>query len=149
MERIMELLSDMVLKPLIGEQDLADAKQAVLFEKEDTELRPEKEAALIEMSHATSFGNSAIGLARICPDESLGLITRDVILKYFQTYYIPPRIVVSGVGVDHKELVDLAKTYFKFPEATWNVEDLKIKTTIEPDASASNYVGGITKVIIL
>ena len=144
----MELLGDAIFQPLLTAQDLVDAKQSVVFEKEDMELRPEKETTLIEMSHATAYGNATLGLPRLCPDASLEAINRDILLKYFHTYYVPSRIVVSGVGVDHKEVVDLSKKYIKGSEAVWNVEDLKIKTVIEPDTSVAKYVGGITKVCL-
>jgi len=142
----MELLGDAVFQPLLNDEELSGARQSVLYEKEDLELRPEKEAVLVEMCHATAFGNNTLGLPRQCPEENLELIDRDTLLKYFQTYYTPSRMVVSGVGVDHKELVDLTKRYLKAAEAVWNVEELKDKTIIKPDTTVAKYRGGFNKV---
>ncbi|CAL8108168.1 unnamed protein product [Orchesella dallaii] len=137
--KMMKLLGDAVLRPRLTDEELAGARQSILYEIEDLQLRPEKEAVIMEMIHEAAWNNNTLGYARFCRPEGIESITRQEILKFMKTNYTPDRIVVSAVGVDHSELVDLSKEYFNFDNATWNVEGVK---GVDPDESTATYVGG-------
>lgn len=60
---------------------------------------------------------------------------------YIQRYYRPERITISGVNVDHDELVRQCEKYFHDTEPSWLSEEI-----VKPDESIAQYVGGILKV---
>jgi len=146
MEKVINLLSSTVLQPVLSQAEIEEARQSIQFEKEDMELRPEQEISLIEMLHKVSWGDSNLGLSRYCPEQNIELITRDHILKFLRTYFIPSRMVISGVGVEHQELVDLVKHYFDFSQSTWNTELLGDSLVGEVDTSVANYEGGMIRI---
>jgi processing peptidase subunit alpha len=99
----------------------------------------------LEKVHAAAWGNGTLGLPRYCPPENIDNITRDHILSYMKTYFRPPRIVVSGVGVEHNELVDLTKMYFENSKSAWDENDFNLTGPSEPDQSVAKYTGGYLK----
>lgn len=85
------------------------ARQTILFELEDLELRPEQEPVLFEMIHAAAYHDNTLGLPKICPAENSSVIDSKILFHYMRNYYTPKRMVVAGVGVEHEKLVDLAQ----------------------------------------
>ena len=61
-------------------------------------------------------------------------------------YYIPSRMVVAGVNVDHEDLVELTRKYFVESKPIWHKEREVIKP---PDESLTQYTGGIVKVTMI
>ena len=61
-------------------------------------------------------------------------------------YYIPSRMVVAGVNVDHEDLVELTRKYFVESKPIWHKEGEVIKA---PDESLTQYTGGIVKVTMI
>lgn len=55
-----------------------------------------------------------MGLSKLCPIENVSQINRQVLLTYLKNHYVPERIVVGGVGVDHQQLVDSVQKYLKY-----------------------------------
>jgi len=55
-----------------------------------------------------------LGLSKLCPAENISKIDRKVLLTYLKNHYIPERIVVGGVGVDHQLLVESVQKYLKY-----------------------------------
>lgn len=49
---VIKLLSDVVLRPLITEEELNIARQTIQFELESLSTRPEQEPLLIDMIHS-------------------------------------------------------------------------------------------------
>jgi processing peptidase subunit alpha len=45
-------------------------------------------------------------LPKICPEGNINKIDRKILFTYMKNHYIPKRMVVAGVGVEHKKLVD-------------------------------------------
>jgi processing peptidase subunit alpha len=142
--RLMRLLADAVLRPKITEEELHHARQTALYEIEDMQMRPEQEMVILEMTHAAGWQNNSLGFPRYCPQESSESITREEILRFMKTNFRPERIVVSGVGVDHQELVDLTKEYFDFGQTTWEAEGVQGKPIVD---EVAKYTGGELKVL--
>ncbi|ODN02325.1 Mitochondrial-processing peptidase subunit alpha [Orchesella cincta] len=140
LEKMMRLLGDAVFRPRLTDEELTGARQNILYELEDLQLRPEKETVILEMMHEAAWNNNTLGYHRLCQADSIETVTREEILKFMKTNYTPERMVVSAVGVDHSELVDLSKEYFKVDNATWNLEGIP---AVEPDHGAlAVYTGG-------
>lgn len=51
---MVQILSEAVLRPAITEQELEAARDAVQFELESLNMRPEQEPLLMDMIHAVS-----------------------------------------------------------------------------------------------
>lgn len=142
-ESLMRLLADVVLRPDITEEELQNAKQTVQYEQEDMQMRPEQEMIILEMLHAAAWNNNTLGYPRYCPMENADKVTRKEILQFKKANYNPSRMAISGVGVDHKLLVDLAKEYFETKDTTWEAEGISVKG--EEDLAAV-YTGGDNRV---
>lgn len=146
LEKVMHLLADAVLRPHITTPGLQAARLAAKYEWEDMQMRPDQETILLEKVHAAAWGDNTLGLPRYCPPENIDNITRDHILSYMRLNFQPPRIVVSGVGVEHNELVDLTKMYFVSSQPAWEEKDFNITGPNQPDKSVAKYIGGYLKV---
>jgi len=110
-----------------------------------------------------------LGLSKLCPIENVSKIDRRVLLTYLKNHYIPERIVIGGVGVDHQQLVESVQKYiniyrhlflfslysmynifvvfryFVDEKPIWDNEKLEI---INIDNSIPQYTGGIIRVSI-
>lgn len=143
---MMGLLAEAVFRPQITDDELSNARQTILYEMEDLQMRPDKESVILEMIHEASWSNNTLGFSRFCGVNNVEEVTRAEILKFMKTYYVPERMVVSGVGVDHSELVDLTKEYFALGKSTWNMEGI---SSVAADESRSEYTGGEIRVLDL
>lgn len=109
-----------------------------------------------------------MGLSKLCPTENVSKIDRRVLLTYLKNHYVPERIVIGGVGVDHQQLVESVQKYLKHcylrtnniftyalhiftlryfvdKKPIWNNEQLE---EISIDNSIPQYTGGIIKVCV-
>lgn len=90
-----------------------------------------------------AYQNNTLGLPRVCPADSLGQINQKMIYHYLKHHHTPDRMVLAGVGVDHEELVQMAKQFF-VTEPVWG--NLKQGEKVEIDKSTSQYTGGLCTV---
>lgn len=58
------------------------------------------------LNFKAAFQHNSLGLSKLCPVENVSKIDRNVLLTYLKNHYVPERIVVGGVGVDHQQLVE-------------------------------------------
>ena len=63
-------------------------------------------------------------------------------------FFDPSRIVLSGVGMDHDELVRLAQEYFVDKKPIWEQQPELVMKGKERDNSIAQYTGGIITVRI-
>lgn len=143
LEKMMKLLGEAVFRPRLTEDEINNARQTILYEMEDLQMRPDKESVILEMIHEAAWKDNTLGYSRFCNVDNTDIVTRNELLRFLKTYYVPERMVVSGVGVDHGELVDLTKEYFKVGKSTWNTEGV---TSVSVDQSQAIYTGGEIRV---
>ncbi|KAG1663939.1 Mitochondrial-processing peptidase subunit alpha [Nymphon striatum] len=139
---VMKMLSDVILRPQITDEELKFTKQTISYELEDLDLRPEKDLLLTEMIHAAAYENNTLGLPKFCPAENISVIDRDIIFSYLKNYYTPNRMVLAGVGVEHERLVEIANKYFVENQAAWEKNPELGKNKLQIDSSLSQYTGG-------
>lgn len=110
------------------------ASKAILFEHDTLMIRPEQDQLLENLVHMVNisifqiyctlfryvfffmqaaFQKNTLGLSKLCPIENISKIDRRVLLTYLKNHYVPERIVIGGVGVDHQQLVESVQKYFK------------------------------------
>ncbi|XP_060851916.1 mitochondrial-processing peptidase subunit alpha [Rhopalosiphum padi] len=141
-DNIIKVLADVVLRPRITEDEVMAASKAILFEHDTLMIRPEQDQLLENLVHMAAFQQNTLGLSKLCPIENVSQINRQVLLTYLKNHYVPERIVVGGVGVDHQQLVDSVQKYFVDEKPIWNNEKLD---KISIDNSIPQYTGGIIK----
>lgn len=88
MDRLIQLLAETVLRANITCEEVEMAERSIRFELQALERSPPVDPILTEIVHAAAFrANSTLGLPRYCPEENLGLISRDHIINFMATYY--------------------------------------------------------------
>lgn len=144
-ETVTRVLAEAVLRPKLQDSEIDFARQAVLFELETLNMRPEQEPILMDRIHAAAYRGNTLGLPKLCPPENADKIDRDVLMSFLRLHHTPSRMVVAGVGVDHDELVKYVEKYFSM-DSTWNLEPLKNASINTVDNSVAQYTGGEIKV---
>ncbi|KAI8792225.1 mitochondrial-processing peptidase subunit alpha-like [Biomphalaria glabrata] len=147
LESVMNILSDVVLRPVYPDEQIEDARQAIRFEIEAMHMDPNPEQLLVEMIHAAAYRSNTLGLPRVCPEENTDIITRQTLYSYMKGRHHPKNAVIAGVGVDHEKLVSLAQKYFVeqktpvwLPDGeVWGKQEIETKCI-------SQYTGGILQV---
>ncbi|KAM7303594.1 putative mitochondrial processing peptidase alpha subunit [Ixodes scapularis] len=104
---VVKLLGDVVLRPLFKEEEVERTRQTIQFELEDIDMKPDQEQLLFEMIHAAAYTDNTLGLPKLCPRENLGVVNREVLYTFLSHHYVPQRMVVAGVGVEHGPLVEM------------------------------------------
>lgn len=146
LESVTRVLSEVVLRPKIPEFEVDLARQAVQFELESLNMRPEQEPNLMDMIHAAAYKDNTLGLPKLCPANNTTQVDRNVLLSYLKLHHTPNRMVVAGVGVDHDEFVRHVEKYFTGQPCSWDSENLQNSSVSGVDLSVSQYTGGTVKV---
>nr|KAG5699975.1 hypothetical protein BaRGS_001794 [Batillaria attramentaria] len=147
LDKVMDILSDVTLRPLITSEELDDARMAITFELESLNLRPDPEPLLMEMIHAAAYRDNTLGLPKICPAENVTAITRKTLYSYMQSVHTPQRMVVAGVGMDHGTLVETCNRHFvQNKSPIWSEDPAVVRSAKPVDKSVSQYTGGIVAV---
>ncbi|KAF5515248.1 Mitochondrial-processing peptidase subunit alpha [Colletotrichum siamense] len=104
------LLAETIRDPNLTEEEIAE--QLLTAEYEINEIWSKPELILPELVHTAAFKDNTLGNPLLCPEDRLGAISRETILRYRDLFYRPERIVVAFAGVEHGEAVQLAEQYF-------------------------------------
>ncbi|KAI8315404.1 mitochondrial-processing peptidase subunit alpha [Colletotrichum sp. SAR11_59] len=104
------LLAETIRDPNLTEEEIAE--QLLTAEYEINEIWSKPELILPELVHTAAFKDNTLGNPLLCPEDRLGAISRETILRYRDLFYRPERIVVAFAGVGHGEAVQLAEQYF-------------------------------------
>lgn len=108
------------LPPLLpSSPQIAAESQSIAFELEEVKTGPNAEPFLVELLHQAAYRNNTIGLPCICPEENLNKITTAELKEFLAAHYVPSRVVLTGVNVDHQQLVELAREHFVDPRTSW------------------------------
>jgi processing peptidase subunit alpha len=107
---------------------------------EDLHTRPDPEPLLTEMLHEAAFKGSPLANPKLCPIENLDNITKDDLYSFMKTLYLPSRTVLTCIGYDHQEFVELTKEKFSSVVPVWN--EHKTENKVETNETKSKWVGG-------
>jgi len=106
-----ELLSDLVLRPLFTEEDIAREKQVVLEEIKMDEDSPE--ILVSELFVQNFWRNHPLGMPVLGTPETVPQFNRELLLGWFRRCYAPNNLVVVAAGnLEHRRLLDLVETEF-------------------------------------
>jgi processing peptidase subunit alpha len=137
----MEVLSDCVWRPRITQEELEMERQSINFELETVKNGPSSEVWTTDLIHQAAYRDNTLGLPSLCPEENIPTIQRDELMGYLAGHYLPTRMVLAGVNVDHDRFVGLAREWFGRTEPVWGGGG----TERTVDHSISQYTGGSVK----
>ncbi|KAF8140547.1 Metalloenzyme, LuxS/M16 peptidase-like protein [Boletus edulis] len=106
----LSLISDTVLNPAFLSEELEIQKDAALYEIREINNKPEM--ILPEILHGVAYGQKVLGNSLLCPDDRISLITGDLLRQCTSDWYRPERMVVTGAGMQHEQLVELVDRHF-------------------------------------
>jgi predicted Zn-dependent peptidase len=108
-ENIIELLADM-MRPALRQDDFDTEKQVILEEIAKYDDQPPYGAH--EKCMAAFFGEHPLGKSILGTAQSVGALTRDQMLAYFEERYSPRNMVLAAAGnVDFDALILHAQNY--------------------------------------
>lgn len=105
-----QLIADTVIRPLFTAEELAECEQVISYQMEDLFSNPQ--LVLPELVHEAAYGDSPLGRTHYCDIERLGKVTAADLQRHMGRHFTSDRMVLSGVGVDHEELVEYATEFF-------------------------------------
>ncbi|PVD22261.1 hypothetical protein C0Q70_18069 [Pomacea canaliculata] len=147
LDKVVDILSHVALQPLITDEEMENARMTISFELESLNMRPDPEPLLMEMIHAAAYRDNTLGLPKICPEENIPLISREILYSYMQSVHTPDRMVVAGVGMEHEELLKSCQKHFAQSGPPIWTSCLPAGANQRPlDQSVSQYTGGIVSV---
>lgn len=116
--KVLSILSDTVLNPLITSEELEIQREAALWEVGEIKQKPEM--ILPELLHETAYKDNTLGNPLLCPEERLETMTKETIQEYLEMWYRPERLVVAAAGVEHEQLVELAEKHFGSAKSSYS-----------------------------
>jgi len=128
-EIALDVLADVTQNPTLNPVKVADAQNPYMWMRGDALQNPESEVP--ELMHQAAYGSNGLGAPFFLDENTINNVTSESIRNYYDTFYTPDRIVVTGTAIEHDRLVDLAQKYFG---------ELKGGETIAQEKAS--YVGG-------
>ncbi len=106
-----DVLSDMLFNSLFDEEEMAKEKSVVYEEIKMYEDSPED--LVHDLFSQTIFNKNSLSLPILGSSESLEKITRESLINYYESFYIPSNTVISIAGnFDLNNTIDLIKEHF-------------------------------------
>ncbi|XDD59611.1 M16 family metallopeptidase [Leptospira sp. WS58.C1] len=107
----LELLSEMMFRPLFRDQDIRTEAEVVLEEMKGYEDSPED--AIHDFYYNNLFSGNSLGRDIIGTETSIRGVTPSSLRKFYETYYHPENMILSLSGNYEPEFVfDLVSKYF-------------------------------------
>uniref|UniRef100_A0A673INJ1 Mitochondrial-processing peptidase subunit beta n=1 Tax=Sinocyclocheilus rhinocerous TaxID=307959 RepID=A0A673INJ1_9TELE len=109
--KAVELLAEVVQSSSLSEADIEQQRSVVLRELE--EVQGSLQDVCLDLLHATAFQGTPLGHSVLGPSANARTLTRNDLVEYINSHYKAPRMVLATAGgVNHDELVGLAKQHF-------------------------------------
>ena len=105
------LLASNIRSPLFLPAEIEDAKSAALYENQLLEEQPRLNLGNLVLQ--TAYQEKTVGApSLLTPDVAEKLGEREL-RGYMKDWFRPERMVITGLGVDHDQLVDLVRENFE------------------------------------
>lgn len=102
----LEILTDAVLNPKF---ELWEVKEQIAKMQEDLKnLEDNPQTTLLEAVHSVAY-NGGLGRPLIAPKSVVSALSPEMLHSFVNEHYTGPRMVLSGAGVEHSELVGFAE----------------------------------------
>ena len=131
----LEIQADALIHPAIDPEELGREIEAVLQEARRKIDTPS--AYAMEMMYGEAFQAHRIRRWRIGSEEGLRAMTRDDLLAYYRSHYVPGRVILSIVGaVDAPYAIETARLFLGGMEAA---QGAPLGSPPEPPGRAFRY----------
>lgn len=109
--KAVEILADVVQNCSLEDSQIEKERNVILQEMK--EIDGSLSDVIFDYLHATAYQGTALSRTVEGTTANAKRLTRADMMEYIDTYFKAPRMVLAAAGgVDHKELVDLAKQHF-------------------------------------
>eukprot|EP01035_Chromulina_nebulosa_P027779 gene27779-36579_t len=130
-EEALDILSDTICNPIISEGELEEVKSIIQYQN----VMSSADALSREAAMMAAYAGSSLGNSHICPLERLELVNRTILQEFRSKYFFAENCIISGVGIDHESLVELARK--KFSTLPGRISSNPIATTKRAKATFS------------
>lgn len=128
LELLIEVLSDMLFNSKFNSEDIEKEKGVIIEEINMNEDSPED--VLMDLQCEAIWGEDSISLPILGTIDTVKSFTREQIIKYVKSFYIPENSVISIAGkFNADEIVKLIERYF----GNWNSKIKKITHYSSPE----------------
>uniref|UniRef100_A0AAR2K3X5 Ubiquinol-cytochrome c reductase core protein 1 n=1 Tax=Pygocentrus nattereri TaxID=42514 RepID=A0AAR2K3X5_PYGNA len=109
--KAVELLSEVVQSSALSEAEIEQQRGVIL--KELDEVEGSLQDVCLDLLHATAYQGTPLAQSVLGPSQNARTLTRQDLVDYINSHYKAPRMVLTAAGgVNHDELVGLAKQHF-------------------------------------
>lgn len=114
LDEALDVLSDLVLRPLFPRAQLERERKVLLQELSMVEDSPDEWVS--DLFFSTVWKNQPLGRPIIGTRKNIQNISRATLVSFFKEHYRPENIVISVAGnIEFASLVDKCRKYFTFP----------------------------------
>ncbi|XP_072539215.1 cytochrome b-c1 complex subunit 1, mitochondrial [Salminus brasiliensis] len=109
--KAVELLSEVVQSSTLSEAEIEQQRGVILRELDEVE--GSLQDVCLDLLHATAYQGTPLGQSVLGPSQNAKTLTRQDLVDFINRHYKAPRMVLAAAGgVNHEELVGLAKQHF-------------------------------------
>jgi processing peptidase subunit alpha len=123
-----EVLADSVLNPKFNRWEVEE--QVAKLKGDLKKFAGNHQNVITEGLHAVGY-QGPLARPLVCPEDAVGGLSADMLNDFVTRNYTAGRIVVSGAGIEHRELVSLAEPLFS-----------GLPSSGAGQQAASKYLGG-------
>ena len=117
-----DILSDMVRNSVVDPDELESERNVILEEIAMHEDAPDE--LVHDLFYRSLWAQHPLGRPVLGYNETVGRVSRDEVVDYWQDRYAPPNLVVAAAGhVDHDELVGRVEAVFSEQRGTRTSRD--------------------------
>lgn len=110
-DKATELIAETAMKPKFAQWDIDDQRKIIRYELE--EMEKNAQAMVTEMLFQGAYSDSsALGRPLYMPRRNIDKVGASELQAFTNEHFHPNRMILAGAGVEHAELVELAKKYF-------------------------------------
>ena len=124
----LDILADTVLNPSFSEEEIEDCKDIIVLQQNELP----SEIFSRDAVQIAAYRGSSMGYSHFCPEEKVGNIDRDLLVKYREAHLFGENCFVTAAGYEHDAFVTLVESKFK-----------SIKSGVKSTIPKSVFVGGM------
>jgi predicted Zn-dependent peptidase len=95
------------------------------------------------MLHEAAFKDGPLGNTKLCPPDTLNEVKREDLYSFMKTLYLPKRTVLTCIGIDHNEFIQMTNEKFNSIVPIWNENPSLVGgKSAEIDTRQSKWIGG-------
>jgi len=116
-QRIVEVLSDITLRPALLPEEVESHKAGIL---EDIEMTAQEKPGQIDpylsdIIHNVAYNNQPLGRPLSSSPEAVQILNSEKARQYQSKLYVPSRMILAVAGCQHDDVVNMANQYFDTP----------------------------------